>query len=66
MLPFLLPIFDDGGFIDRRLGRGLVLAMWGYDLAGGFRYGKLHDRLSKTEGQQAQVTAYRTRVGDAE
>ena len=49
MLPFLLPIFRDGGFIDRRLGRGLGLAMWGYDLTGGFRYGKLHERLSKSE-----------------
>jgi glycerol-3-phosphate dehydrogenase len=49
MLPFLLPMFHDGGFIDRRLARGLGLAMWGYDLTGGFRYGKLHDRLSKTE-----------------
>ena len=49
MLPFLLPIFRDAGFIDRRLGRGLGLAMWGYDLTGGFRYGKLHERLSKTE-----------------
>ena len=49
MLPFLLPIFHDGGFIDRRLARGLGLAMWGYDLTGGFRYGKLHDRLSKSD-----------------
>jgi len=49
MLPFLLPIFRDGGFIDRRLARGLGLAMWGYDLTGGFRYGKLHDRLTKSE-----------------
>ncbi|MEO5842016.1 MAG: glycerol-3-phosphate dehydrogenase/oxidase [Acidimicrobiales bacterium] len=49
MLPFLLPIFHDDGFMDRRLARGLGLAMWGYDLTGGFRYGKLHERLSKTE-----------------
>ena len=49
MLPFLLPIFRDKGFIDRRLGRGLGLAMWGYDVTGGFRYGKLHERLSTTE-----------------
>ena len=49
MLPFLLPIFRDRGLIDRRLGRGLGLAMWGYDLTGGFRYGKLHDRLTKNE-----------------
>ena len=49
MLPFLLPIFHDGGFIDRRLARGLGLAMWGYDLTGGFRYGKFHDRLSKSD-----------------
>ena len=49
MLPFLLPVFRDRGLLDRRLARGLGLAMWGYDLTGGFRYGKLHDRLSKAE-----------------
>ena len=49
MLPFLLPMFRDGGFIDRRLGRGLGAAMWGYDVTGGFRYGKLHERLSHAE-----------------
>ena len=49
LLPFLLPVFRDRGLIDRRLARGLGLAMWGYDLTGGFRSGKLHDRLSKDE-----------------
>jgi len=62
MLPFLLPIFHDGGFIDRRLARGLGLAMWGYDLTGGFRYGKLHDRLSKSEALVRFPTLDATRL----
>jgi glycerol-3-phosphate dehydrogenase len=49
MLPFLLPMFRESGLVDRRLARGVGMAMWGYDLTGGFRYGKLHDRLTKTE-----------------
>ncbi|HUP76229.1 MAG TPA: glycerol-3-phosphate dehydrogenase/oxidase [Acidimicrobiales bacterium] len=65
MLPFLLPIFRDGGFIDRRLARGLGLAMWGYDLTGGIRYGKLHERLSKTEALARFPTLDATRLAYA-
>jgi glycerol-3-phosphate dehydrogenase len=49
LVPFLLPVFHGRGLIDRRLARGLGIAMWGYDLTGGFRAGKLHERLSKAD-----------------
>jgi glycerol-3-phosphate dehydrogenase len=49
LLPFLIPVFREHGIIDRRLARGLGVAMWGYDLTGGFRSGRFHERLSKAE-----------------
>lgn len=47
MLPFLLPVFSGkGGVIPKKLSRALGMSMWLYDLTGGFRIGKLHERLS--------------------
>jgi glycerol-3-phosphate dehydrogenase len=47
MLPFLLPIFKgSGGVINKKLARTLGSAMWMYDLTGGARIGKFHERIS--------------------
>lgn len=47
MLPFLLPVFSGkGGVIPKKLSRALGMSMWLYDLTGGARIGKLHERLS--------------------
>lgn len=48
-LPFMIPLFRKGGLLDPRISRALGLAMWIYDLTGGFRSGKLHARLSQAE-----------------
>src|SRR6476620_4517175 len=50
ILPFLLPILTgSGGVIPKKLSRTLGSAMWMYDLTGGARIGKLHQRISAEE-----------------
>jgi glycerol-3-phosphate dehydrogenase len=49
LLPFLVPILGRDGLIDARVARALGSAMWMYDLTGGARIGKLHQRLSVDE-----------------
>src|SRR4029077_20444895 len=41
LMPFLIPMFGRDGVIPAKIARVLGLAMWGYDLTGGFRVGKL-------------------------
>jgi glycerol-3-phosphate dehydrogenase len=48
-LPFLIPLFKKSGMIHHRIARALGLAMWIYDLTGGYRIGKLHRRLSRDQ-----------------
>lgn len=45
VLPFLIPMFGSGGALPAKVARVLGMAMWGYDLTGGMRVGKLHERL---------------------
>jgi glycerol-3-phosphate dehydrogenase len=49
VLPFLVPILSRDGIIDRRISRLLGAAMWAYDLTGGVRIRKVHQRISKDE-----------------
>jgi glycerol-3-phosphate dehydrogenase len=49
VLPFLIPILTRDGVIDRRISRLLGTAMWAYDLTGGLRIRKLHERISKDD-----------------
>src|ERR671916_2689207 len=49
LLPFLLPLFGKGGIINPRLAKAMRSAMWMYDLTGGARIGKLHERISAEE-----------------
>src|SRR5829696_647999 len=49
LLPFLLPLFGKGGLINPKLAKAMRSAMWMYDLTGGARIGKLHDRISAEE-----------------
>ncbi|MCR8669607.1 glycerol-3-phosphate dehydrogenase/oxidase [Agrococcus sp. HG114] len=48
-LPFLFPVLSVGGVFDRRLAAGFESLLWTYDLAGGWREGILHQKLSKSE-----------------
>lgn len=46
-LPFLIPMFGRNGIIPAKIARLLGGAMWGYDLTGGIRIGKMHKRLDR-------------------
>jgi len=50
VLPFLIPMFTGkGGVMNPKLSRALGSAMWAYDLTGGLRIGKRHERISVDE-----------------
>lgn len=48
-LPFMFPILNQDGIMDRRLVKAFEGLLWSYDLAGGWREGKLHKSLSRAE-----------------
>jgi glycerol-3-phosphate dehydrogenase len=48
-LPFLIPILSRDGVVNPKLARALGTSMWMYDLTGGVRIGKLHQRLTHDE-----------------
>ncbi|HEX9993806.1 MAG TPA: glycerol-3-phosphate dehydrogenase/oxidase [Acidimicrobiales bacterium] len=62
LLPFLVPVFSRDGIISRKLARALGTAMWMYDLTGGARIGKLHEKLSAEECLEQMPTLRRDRV----
>nr|WP_206441829.1 glycerol-3-phosphate dehydrogenase/oxidase [Streptomyces boncukensis] len=45
-LPFLFPVLEQEGIFDPRLAKGFEGLLWTYDLVGGWRIGKLHQRLT--------------------
>lgn len=49
IIPFLIPMFGKGGVLPAKISRLLGAAMWGYDITGGWRIGKLHKRLDRDE-----------------
>lgn len=48
-LPFLFPVMEREGVFDKRLANAFGSLLWTYDLAGGWREGILHQKLSKAE-----------------
>ncbi|UKY53058.1 glycerol-3-phosphate dehydrogenase/oxidase [Streptomyces inhibens] len=48
-LPFLFPVLEKEGIFDARLAKGFEGLLWTYDLVGGWRIGKLHQRLTVPE-----------------
>jgi glycerol-3-phosphate dehydrogenase len=65
VLPFLIPIFSRDGLIDRRIARALGGAMWMYDLTGGLRIRKRHERVSTDEAVAHMPTLRRDKVAGA-
>lgn len=45
ILPFLIPILTRDGLVSRKISRALGIALWMYDLTGGWRIGKFHRRM---------------------
>ena len=48
-LPFLFPILERDGVFDKRLAKAFESLLWTYDLAGGWREGILHQKLTPAE-----------------
>ncbi len=48
-LTFLIPLFGKGGVVDETVVRAYSAALWGYDLAGGWRIGRRHRKVGAAE-----------------
>ncbi|MEV4257022.1 glycerol-3-phosphate dehydrogenase/oxidase, partial [Spirillospora sp. NPDC049652] len=48
-LPFLFPLLKRDGVFDPRLAKAFEGLLWTYDLLGGWRIGRLHQRLTVNE-----------------
>jgi glycerol-3-phosphate dehydrogenase len=62
LLPFLIPIMGKDGLINPKLARAMASALWMYDLTGGARIGKLHERLTAEESYAHFPTLKRDRL----
>ena len=62
LLPFLIPVLGSNGLINPKLARAMESALWMYDLTGGARIGKLHQRLSADEAYDHFPTLRRERL----
>jgi glycerol-3-phosphate dehydrogenase len=62
LLPFLIPITGKGGVVNPKLARAMNSALWMYDLTGGARIGKLHEKLSADEAYAHFPTLKRERL----
>jgi glycerol-3-phosphate dehydrogenase len=48
-LPFLIPLFGQSGVVSKAVARSYSSALWLYDLTGGIRIGKRHQRVNREE-----------------
>ncbi|GAA3200904.1 glycerol-3-phosphate dehydrogenase/oxidase [Nonomuraea roseoviolacea] len=48
-LPFVFPVLAQDGVFDARVAKAFEGLLWTYDLAGGWRIGRLHQRLTVPE-----------------
>ena len=48
-LPFLIPLFGRDGVVSRAVIKGHSTALWIYDISGGWRIGKRHQRVSRLQ-----------------
>jgi glycerol-3-phosphate dehydrogenase len=48
-LSFLIPLFGKGGVVDQSIVKGYSIALWLYDIGGGWRIGKRHAKVTAEE-----------------
>ncbi len=65
IVPHLIPLFGSGGVIPKKLSRAFGSALWTYDLTGGARIGKLHERIDTDEALEMVPTLDPTKLGGA-
>ncbi|HXY44649.1 MAG TPA: glycerol-3-phosphate dehydrogenase/oxidase [Acidimicrobiales bacterium] len=61
-LTFLIPLFGRGGVVDKSIVKGFSVALWLYDIGGGWRIGKRHAKVSAEEIYAHLPTLRRGRV----
>jgi glycerol-3-phosphate dehydrogenase len=61
-LTFLIPLFGKGGVVDQSIVKTYSLALWLYDLAGGWKIGKRHGKVTAEEIYSHLPTLKRGRV----
>ena len=49
VLPFLIPVLSKDGPVSNKIAKALRSALWMYDVTGGLRIGKRHQRLNAAE-----------------
>jgi glycerol-3-phosphate dehydrogenase len=65
VLPFLIPILSRDGLVDRRVARALGAMMWMYDLTGGLRIHKAHQRIDADRATALMPTLRRKNLASA-
>ncbi len=48
-LPFLIPLFGNSGVVNKGVARVYRTALWLYDLTGGVRIGRRHEKVSREQ-----------------
>ena len=56
VLPFLVPVLTKDGPVSKKIAKALRSALWMYDVTGGARIGKLHQRLGAEAAHAACPT----------
>ena len=49
VLPFLIPLLGKDGTVNRAIAKAYGTALWLYDLTGGWRLGRLHQKMDRDE-----------------
>ena len=65
LLPFMIPLFLKGGFINPKLSRALGGALWSYQFAGAWRLMRRHKRLDQDEVRAHMPSLNMDRIGGA-
>ncbi len=55
-LPFLIPLFGKDGMVNRSVARVYLTALWLYDLTGGMRIGRRHEKVSREQALKHMPT----------
>jgi glycerol-3-phosphate dehydrogenase len=61
-LTFLIPLFGKGCVVDQSIVKGYSIALWLYDIGGGWRIGKRHKKVSAEEIYEHLPTLARGKV----
>jgi len=61
-LPFLIPIFGKPGVVNKSVARVYRTALWLYDLTGGMRIGRRHEKVTREQALEHMPTLQADRL----